>query len=66
VGWIHLAQDSPVAGSCEHGNKPLVSIKSQVTKSFSRRAAPSNQLLESTHDVFSFKGFQVQREVNRN
>jgi hypothetical protein len=28
VDWIHLAQDrGPVAGSCEHGNEPSVSIK---------------------------------------
>jgi hypothetical protein len=27
VDWIHLAQDKPVAGICEHGNEVLVSIK---------------------------------------
>jgi hypothetical protein len=25
--WIHLAQDSPVTGSCEHGNEPLVCVR---------------------------------------
>jgi hypothetical protein len=27
VNWIHLAQDGLVMGSCEHGNKVLLSIK---------------------------------------
>jgi hypothetical protein len=26
VDWMHLAQDRPVVGSCEHGNKPSGSI----------------------------------------
>jgi hypothetical protein len=27
VNWIQLAQDGPMVGFCEHGNKPLGSIK---------------------------------------
>jgi hypothetical protein len=40
--WIHLAQDRPVVGPCEHGNEPSGSIKGgefldSVIISFSRR-----------------------------
>jgi hypothetical protein len=27
VDWMHLAQDRLVAGSCDHGNKPLDYVK---------------------------------------
>jgi hypothetical protein len=27
VDWMHMAQDRPVEGSCDHSNKPLGSIK---------------------------------------
>jgi hypothetical protein len=27
VNWIHLAQDGPVAGPCEHGNEPSGSVE---------------------------------------
>jgi hypothetical protein len=27
VDWIHLTQDGPAAGSCEHGNEPSGSMK---------------------------------------
>jgi hypothetical protein len=27
VDWIHVAQDGPVAGSCEHGNETLAYMK---------------------------------------
>jgi hypothetical protein len=29
ANWIRLAQDSPVAGFCEHGNEPWGSIRKQ-------------------------------------
>jgi hypothetical protein len=29
VDWIRLAQYGPVAGSCEQGNEPSVSIKGE-------------------------------------
>jgi hypothetical protein len=29
VNWIHLVQERPVAGSCEHGNETSVFIKGE-------------------------------------
>jgi len=27
VDWIHVVQDGPVVGSCEHGSEPSGSVK---------------------------------------
>jgi hypothetical protein len=40
MDWIDLAQDmGPVEGSCEHGNEPSGSIRSEVFK-FRRNISP--------------------------